>query len=118
MGCTKVVMKKPIYLGQALLDLSQIVMYKFHYDYMKLKFKDFAALLHGHRFTCLLHKNRGFLCRHREQCGRKIQYLWLHSRSSSPTHWKEQESNRVDERWVRRHNNDRIRVTEAKTLFL
>ena len=41
MGCTKVVMKKPIYLSQAILDLSQIVMYKFHYDYMKLKFKDF-----------------------------------------------------------------------------
>ena len=44
MGCemekVKVVMKKPVYLGQAILDLSKIVMYKFHYDYMKPKFKD------------------------------------------------------------------------------
>ena len=44
MGCEmdkiKVVMKKPIYLGQVILDLSKIVMYKFHYDYMKPKFKD------------------------------------------------------------------------------
>ena len=44
MGCEmrkiKVVMKKPIYLGQAILDLSKIVMYEFHYDYMKPKFKD------------------------------------------------------------------------------
>ena len=39
MGCEmdkiKVVMKKPVYLGQAILDLSKIVMYEFHYDYMK-----------------------------------------------------------------------------------
>ena len=40
MGKIKVVMKKPIYLGQAILDLSKIVMYEFHYDYMKPKFKD------------------------------------------------------------------------------
>ena len=41
MGNTKVVMKKPVYLGQTILDLSKIVMYEFHYDYMKPKFEDF-----------------------------------------------------------------------------
>ena len=40
LGRTKVVMNKPVYLGQAILDLSKIVMYEFHYDYMKPKFKD------------------------------------------------------------------------------
>ena len=40
MGKIKVVMNKPGYLGQAILDLSKIIMYKFHYDYMKPKFKD------------------------------------------------------------------------------
>ena len=35
MGKIKVVMNKPVYLGQAILDLSKIVMYEFHYDYMK-----------------------------------------------------------------------------------
>ena len=40
MGKIKVVMKKPVCLGQAILDLSKIVMYEFHYDYMKQKFKD------------------------------------------------------------------------------
>ena len=34
MGKIKVVMNKPVYLGQAILDLSKIVMYEFHYDYM------------------------------------------------------------------------------------
>ena len=42
MGCEmakiKVVMKKPVYLGQAILDLSKIVMYEFHYNYMKPKY--------------------------------------------------------------------------------
>ena len=33
MGKIKVVMKKPVYLGQAILDLSKIVMYEFHYNY-------------------------------------------------------------------------------------
>ena len=40
MGEIKVVMKKPVYLGQAILDLSKIVMYEFHYDYMKPKYDD------------------------------------------------------------------------------
>ena len=38
MGKIKVILKKPIYLGQAILDLSKIIMYEFHYDYMKKKY--------------------------------------------------------------------------------
>ena len=40
MGKIKVVMNKPVYLEQAILDLSKIVMYEFHYDYMKCKYSD------------------------------------------------------------------------------
>ena len=40
MGKIEVVMNKPVYLGQAILDLSKIVMYEFHYDYMKQKYSD------------------------------------------------------------------------------
>ena len=42
MGCKmekiKAVMNKPVYLGQAILDLSKIVMYEFHYDCMVPKY--------------------------------------------------------------------------------
>ena len=34
MGKIKVVTNKPVYLGQAILDLSKTVMYEFHYNYM------------------------------------------------------------------------------------
>ena len=44
MGCEmekiSILMNKPVYLGQAILDLSKIIMYKFHYDYMLLKYGD------------------------------------------------------------------------------
>ena len=40
MGKIKVAMKKPVYLGQAILDLSKTLMYEFHYDYMKRKYDD------------------------------------------------------------------------------
>ena len=38
MGKVKVVMNKSVYLGQAILDLSKIIMYEFHYDYMVPKY--------------------------------------------------------------------------------
>ena len=38
MGKIKVVMNKPVYLGQAILDLSKTIMYEFHYDYMIPKY--------------------------------------------------------------------------------
>ena len=40
MGEIKVVMDKPVYLGQVILDLSKIIMYEFHYDYMVPKYGD------------------------------------------------------------------------------
>ena len=40
MGKIKVIMNKPLCLGQAILELSKIVMYEFHYDYMKRKHND------------------------------------------------------------------------------
>ena len=40
MGKVKVVMNKPVYLGQAILDVSKLIMYAFHYDYMLPKYGD------------------------------------------------------------------------------
>ena len=46
MGKVRVVMNKPVYLGQAILDLSKTIMYEFHHDYMIPKYGDRLKLCH------------------------------------------------------------------------
>ena len=38
MGHVKITMNKPFYLGQTILDLSKIIMYEFHCNYMVPKY--------------------------------------------------------------------------------
>ncbi|KAK3737411.1 hypothetical protein QZH41_000676 [Actinostola sp. cb2023] len=42
---TELVFNKPVYLGMAILDLSKALMYDFHYNYFKKKFRNTSALL-------------------------------------------------------------------------
>ena len=47
---TKVVMSKPVYLGQAILDISKTLMYEFWYDYLKPKYGDKVKLCYMDSF--------------------------------------------------------------------
>ena len=44
MGKIRVIMNKPRYLGQVILDLNKIIMYQFHYDYMLPKYGEHFKL--------------------------------------------------------------------------
>ena len=44
---TEVVMNKPIYLGQAILDISKTIMYDYWYNYLKPKYNDKIKLLYN-----------------------------------------------------------------------
>ena len=55
MGKIKVVMNKPVYLGQAIEDLSKIVMYEFHYDYMRPKYGNDLTLYYMDNDSLVYH---------------------------------------------------------------
>ena len=42
---TSLTMNKPVYLGMSILDLSKIIMFDFHYKYIKPKYRNHAKLL-------------------------------------------------------------------------
>ena len=52
---TKVKMNKAIYLGQAILDISKTLMYKFWYDYIKPKYGDKARLCYMDTDSFVMH---------------------------------------------------------------
>ena len=45
---TEVYFNKPIYVGQAILDLSKTITFYFHYDYIRAKYDDAVELLFTH----------------------------------------------------------------------
>ena len=50
-----ILMNKPVYLGLSILDLSKTVMYKFWYDYVKLKYGENAKLCNMDTDSFIVH---------------------------------------------------------------
>ena len=51
----EVKMNKPIYLGQAILDISKTLMYEFWYDYIKPKYEEKARLCYMDTDSFVIH---------------------------------------------------------------
>ena len=52
---TEVRMNKPIYLGQAVLDLSKTLMFEFWYDYLKTMYGDKIRLCYTDTDSFIMH---------------------------------------------------------------
>ena len=52
---TKVKMKKPIYLGLSISEISKILIYEFWYDYMKPKYNDNVRLCYMDTDSFVMH---------------------------------------------------------------
>ena len=52
---TKTLMNKPVYLGQAILDISKTLMYEFWYDYIQPKYKEKAKLFYMDTDSFIIH---------------------------------------------------------------
>ena len=48
-------MYKPVYLGMSILDISKTLMYKFRYDYIKLKYRDRTKLCYTDTDSFAIH---------------------------------------------------------------
>ena len=55
---TQIFMRKLVFLGLSILEISKIVMYKFLYDHLKKYGKKCETMLHGYRLLYSLHKSR------------------------------------------------------------
>ena len=64
MGKTEVKMKKPVYLGQVILDLSKTLMYEFHYNYMQPKYGSKVKLCYMDTDRFAYERDRRFLQRY------------------------------------------------------
>ena len=51
----KITMNKPVYLGQAILDISKLLIYEFYYDYLKPKYGDKLRLCYMDTDSFIIH---------------------------------------------------------------
>ena len=93
MGKIKVVMSKPVYLGQAILDLSKIIMYEFHYDYMVPKYGEALNLCYMDTDSLIYNiETKDFYKDIAEDVPARFEYLWI-STKQTLTNWIKQKGN-------------------------
>ena len=120
MGKINVVINKPVYLGQVILDLSKIIMYEFHYNYMVPKY-GLEKLKRGYMDTDSLVydiKTEDFYEDIVDDVPARFNTSGYCPNQPLPVGLNKKVIARTHERRIRRQDNDRIRGIETKALFL
>ena len=66
---TQILMNNSVYICLSIPEMGKMVMHKFLYDYVKLKYGEKGKImLHGYRKIYSLHKNRRHFRRHCKKC--------------------------------------------------
>ena len=60
MRTIKLIKNKPVYLDQAILDISKTLMYEFWYNYIKPKYQEKAQLCYMDTDTFIIHIKTGY----------------------------------------------------------
>ena len=116
MSKIKVVMNKPVYIDQVILNLSKIIMFEFHCDYMVPKYSDRLKLCYMDTDSLVYHiKTEDFYADIADDVQTRLDTSGYIPDRPLPVelkgHW-------THERRIRRQDNDRIRGIETKALFL
>lgn len=98
---TEIVIRKPIYVGLAVLDISKTLIYDFHYSYMRQRVGDKSKLLYTDTDS-LIYEIQGI------NMYRQIRHVGLSRKQPVWTASKKQEGDRTNERRVQRSRNERI----------
>ena len=118
MGKIKVVMNKPVYLGQAILDLSKTVMYEFHYDYMAPKYGEKLDLCYMDTDSLIYNiETEDFYNDIAEDVPARFDTSGYNPDRPLPVGLNKKVIG-LNKRRARRRNNDRIRDLETKDVCL
>ena len=110
MGKIKMEMNKPVYLGQAILDLSKTIMYEFHYDYMVPKYGDGIKVCYMDTDSLIYHiKTDDFYKDISGDVKMRFDTSGYDVKDNQTTaSWFKQKGNRINERRIGWKDNDRI----------
>ena len=120
---TRVVMNKPIFAGMTILDLSKLLMFNFHYEYVKKKWKNVSVLYTDTDSLVLEIETEDFFADIAADVKEWFDTNDFSPEPSSCVEWNadcagKQEKDWVDERRMLRGSDDRICCPEAETVFL
>ena len=115
---TQITINKLVYLGLSILDLNKTVVYDFWYDYVKPKYAEKTKLWYMDRYSFIVHIKAKNIYKDISEDVEKDSKLTNYEVDRPLPIEKKWKSPRVNERWIRRKDYDKICWTTFKNMQL